>query len=120
VVAPWLLRTLYGEAFASAGIVAQVHLVSVVFVSISVARGRVLVIHGLTRFAMCTALIGGAVNIVLNVVLIPQWGPIGAAIATVATHAMAAVGSTLLYKPTRALGMRQVQALLRPRVQLAG
>ncbi len=119
VVAPWLLRLIYGEAFAGAGVVAQIHLVSVIFVSISVARGRVLVIHGLTRFAMFTAVIGGTVSLALNVVLIPRWGPVGAALATVAAHAMAALGSTLLYPPTRALGLSQVRALLRPRIRLA-
>lgn len=114
---PTFLRLLFGEEFGGAGAVARVHILSVIFVSMSVARGRVLVARGWVRFGMTTALVGGAVNILLNLVLIPVWGAMGCAIASVVAHAMAGVGSTLLYPPTRELGWQQWRALVRPRWQ---
>ncbi len=120
ILAPWLLKVIFGEAFAAAGTIARIHLVTVLFVCVSVARGRVLIINGWTKFAMCTALGGGALNVVLNLVFIPLWGAEGAAAATVLSHALAAVGSTLLYAPARELGRAQVRALCRPSWGLNG
>ena len=117
--APLLVPLAYGRDFSDASTIAQIHLLSVVFVSISVARGRVLVIRGLTRFAMWTAVIGGGVNVVLNAALIPRWGAAGAAVATVVAHATAALLTTLVYRPTRELGWCQVRALLRPGLRIS-
>lgn len=114
ILAPWLLTTIFGEPFAAAGTIARIHLITVLFVCISAARGRVLIINGWTRFAMCTALGGGALNVLLNLILIPRWGAEGAAVASVLAHTLAAVGMTLLHAPARELGWAQVRALCRP------
>ncbi len=114
LVGPWLVPAMFGEAYAGAAAVAQVHAISVFFLALTLARGRVLVVRGRGRFTMVSALFGAVVVLPLHWLLIPRWGPIGAAWATVAVHALSGIGLTLAYAPTREVGLDLLRAMARP------
>ncbi len=114
--APWIIPLLFGDEYSEAVRVAQIHIVSVFFICLTLARGRVLVVQGMVKFTMVSSLAGCVCSLILNAVLIPTHGAIGAAVATVISHALAGVGMTLAYKPARPVGWRLIHAMARPRL----
>lgn len=97
----WLVTLLYGESYREAGQVLMVHIWAGVFVFLGVASGRWLISENLQWIAFYRTFSGAIINIILNFVLIPIYGLIGAAIATVIAQTMAAFVCDILSKKTR-------------------
>ena len=114
LAAPWIVRVAYGQAFAAAGPILAVHIWSSIFVFLGVARGQWLVNERLQRFYLVTVLAGAVMNVVLNFLLIPRWGGLGAAYATVASYALAAWLASYFHPAVRATATMQSRALLIP------
>lgn len=77
-----LVVILYGPAFAGAGPILAVHIWTAVFVFLGVAQGPWFVIEKLTKLSLKRTLGGAIVNVGLNLYLIPRFGGIGAAVAS--------------------------------------
>ena len=114
LAAPWLVRVAYGGAFAAAGPILAVHIWSGVFVFLGVARGQWLVNEGLQKFYLLATLAGAVANVLLNLALIPRWGGMGAAVATVISYALAAWVASYFHPAVRATAAMQLRALLIP------
>lgn len=113
-ISPWLFATVYGHGFAGADRVFQIHLWACLFVFLGVARGPYLLNEGFARFSFLSTAYGAATNVSLNLLLIPRFGAVGAAVATVISQALSTTVSSLLWAPARANGWLQVRALLLP------
>lgn len=113
-IAPWIFSAVYGKGFSGADGVFQIHLWACLFVFLGVARGGYLLNEGYTRFTFIATAGGACVNIGLNFVLIPRYGPKGAAWATIISQAISTTASSCLWAPTRANGWLQIRALLLP------
>ncbi len=114
LASPWLVRAAYGPAFAAAGPILAVHIWSSVFVFLGVARGQWLVAERLQGFYLAATLAGAVVNVGLNLVLIPRWSGLGAAVATVVAYGAAAWLASYLHPAVRAAAAMQTRALLLP------
>ena len=114
LVAPWVVRVAYGAEFAAAGPILAVHIWSSVFVFLGVARGQWLVNEGLQKFYLGTTCAGAVANVALNLVLIPRWGGLGAAWATVVSYGLAAWLASYAHPAARATAAMQTRALLIP------
>jgi O-antigen/teichoic acid export membrane protein len=114
VASPWTIRLLYGVRFAEAAPILMVHAWAMVFVFLGVARGQHLVNAGLTRVALGFTISGALLNMGMNLLLIPRWGGLGAAIATVCSYAVASWLSSFFHRDTRWVGLSQTHALLLP------
>ena len=114
LTAPWLVRVAYGTPFAASSAIVVVHIWSIVFVFLGVARGQWLVNERLQRFYLMVTLSGAVINIALNFVFIPRWGGVGAAWATVFAQATAAWLSSFCSRDVRSAGWMQTRALLVP------
>ncbi|HEU0336686.1 MAG TPA: oligosaccharide flippase family protein [Gaiellaceae bacterium] len=92
LLSPWLVELLAAEAFASASrVVAPLAFAAVAFgayVVIAIGLGRA----RRTQFNWVVTGAAAAVNVALNLILIPPYGMMGAAAATVAAYATMAVG----------------------------
>ncbi len=108
----WLIVKLYGVSYQAAGPVLAVHIWASLFVFYGIAQGPWDLTENLTRLAMARMLGGATANIALNLVLIPVYGALGAAIATVVSQALAAVLLNLLHKKTRQIFYCQLKSLL--------
>src|SRR5690606_9999514 len=84
--------------------VLQVHIWSGVFVFLSTSSSQYLVAENLTRITLVQTIIGAAVNITLNYLLIPSLGIMGAAYATLVALA-ATLFSVFLFPQARAQGI---------------
>lgn len=78
----WLVKTLYGEIYMQAADVLVVHIWAGVFVFLGVAFSSYLVAENLPRKAFYRTLLGATINVILNLILIPSYGLLGAATAT--------------------------------------
>lgn len=105
----WIVRTLYGHQFDAAGPVLAVHLWASIAVFLGVASSQHLLVEGLQLVSFYRTLIGVGCNIVLNLVLIPRIGAMGAAIATVVSYFVATF-SMVFFRSTRAHTMHLLLA----------
>ena len=78
-----VISALYGNAYQSAGLVLAVHVWSSVFVFLGVVTTNWLLSERLQLIGLQRTLVGAFINICLNLILIPRFGAIGAASATV-------------------------------------
>lgn len=107
-----LVVWLFGEAYTSAGPVLAVHAWSCLFVFLGVSRGQYLVAEALYLYSMYTTGMGAVLNIGLNLWLIPVYGPLGAAWATLAAQAFAAVLSCFIFSRLRGTGWMLLRAMV--------
>ncbi len=109
--AKWFVVLLYGPAYAASGGVVVVHVWVGLFVSLGVVQSAWLVNEGLTRLSLYRTLMGAVANVLLNLWLIPVFGIMGAAIATLISQAVAATLSNLLFSATRPIFVMQMKGL---------
>ena len=77
-----LARILYQKSFFNAWQYSSVLLLSVMFNSLTIIIGSIFSAVKETKAIATTTVMSAAVNTILNVLLIPAWGALGAAIAT--------------------------------------
>ena len=112
VLADPIINLLYGPSYREASGMFVVLMWTGLFVALGVAREAWVVTEGLMRFSFATTVAGAITNIVLNVILIPRWGALASAWATLVAQAVAVSFSTLLYAPTRRIFVMQLKALI--------
>jgi len=84
-----LIYKLFKPEYAYAAPVLSVHIWSGVFVFLGAASGQYLIAENLNKLTFIRTGFGAIVNIVLNLVLIPKMGMMGAAISTLVAYASA-------------------------------
>jgi O-antigen/teichoic acid export membrane protein len=100
-ISDWIILNLYGKPFISASGVLAVHIWACVFFFLGSANGRWLIVEGYTKIAFARNFIGAAINIILNLILIPIMGIMGAAFATIFSLVFAFHLYFLFHKKTR-------------------
>jgi PST family polysaccharide transporter len=106
------VEVLYGADYSAAAPVLVIHIWSALFVFWKRAQGEWLINDGYLKFGLCRALIGAITNIGLNTLLIPRYGPIGAAVATLVACFISVVPVNLLFAPARPILKMQLRSLL--------
>jgi PST family polysaccharide transporter len=86
VVSPVLIELLFGSSFAESSAVLRVHIWAAVAVFLGVASSQYLTNEGLQKLSLYRTMVGLVINIVLNLILIPSCGAVGAAIATLVSY----------------------------------
>ena len=84
--AGFVVDLLFGGSFAEAANIIVIHVWSSVFVFLGVASGKWVVAEGRSELALQRTLCGLGANIGLNMLLIPKYGGLGAAYATLAAQ----------------------------------
>ena len=107
-------RFLYGNQYEGAGPILAIHIWAALFVFLGVAQGPWNINEGLTKLALLRTSLGAVANIVLNLVLIPKFGPIGAAFATTVSYALSAVVLNAFSSKTRLIFRLQLSSMLPP------
>ncbi len=86
-ISPLLIQILFGSSYHEAVVPLQILFVNASFVFLSMAFANPLTANGKNREYLQIVMTGAAVNVVLNILLIPSFGLIGAAVATVLSEA---------------------------------
>lgn len=103
---------LYGTSYAEAGPILAVHIWAGISVFLGVARESWMTSEGLMKYSFITTLGGAVTNIALNYVLIPIYGPMGAAIATVVAYTVAGFAMCFVFRATRPVAKMMAKALI--------
>jgi O-antigen/teichoic acid export membrane protein len=90
LLADQLITTILGNRFKLAAPVLKIHIWAGVFVFLGVSSGKWFLTENLTRLLFYRTLSGAIVNVLLNFLLIPRYGILGAAYATCAAQFCAA------------------------------
>jgi O-antigen/teichoic acid export membrane protein len=114
LLASWALSIVFGDAYGRAGPMVAVLVWSLPFTNLGVARGSYLTAMNWKYAYLFMVALGGVVNVVLNLALIPRWGGMGAVIASCISYWLAAHGACYLYPPLRPTGNMLARALVRP------
>jgi len=107
-----VVRVLYRSQYEGAGPILAVHIWAALFVFLGVAQGPWSINEGFTRLALFRTVLGAVVNVFLNLIWIPRFGPIGAAIATTASYALSAVLLNFASGRTREIFWMQLKSIL--------
>ena len=102
---------IFGAAYAAAGPILSIHIWASVFVFLGVAGGRWFIVEGRQILSMQRTALGAVVNVALNFVLIPRFGPIGAAWATVISYSVSDLFFDAIQPVTRPLFYMKCNAL---------
>lgn len=111
LTANFFISVLFGASYNEAAKVLVVHTWAGVFVSLGVASGSWYSTESLQRFVLYRTLLGALINIIMNLYLIPKYGIIGAAFATVISQAMASFLLDGVSKQTRIVFFMKLKAL---------
>jgi O-antigen/teichoic acid export membrane protein len=93
------IQLLFGTKYLSAIPVLQIMSWKTVFVALFSASGQIIIIENMQKFAAIRNVVGCFVSVLLNLLLIPKWGIIGSAYATILTMAFSGYFSHIFIKP---------------------
>jgi O-antigen/teichoic acid export membrane protein len=113
-----IIHLIYGAAFSQAADVLKVNIWTGVFVFLGVASSSWLVTENLQRISLIRTTLGAVMNIVLNLILIPRMGIIGAAYATLTSQATASYIAYAFSKTTYRTFVMQSKAFVPPVVPI--
>lgn len=111
VIAQPLIMLVFGSAYESAAWILIVHVWGGIFLAMSGVSYRYFIAEGLQKYSFYRGLTGLMVNVLLNIWLIPLYGAMGAAIATVVSQFMALYLFNATNSKTRDMFNMQTRAL---------
>jgi O-antigen/teichoic acid export membrane protein len=109
-----VVTLLFGEAYTESGPVLAIHIWAAVFVFLDVASGKWFLAENRQILRIQKTALGAVANVFLNLVLIPDLGPVGAGLATVFSYGIAAFLSDVLQRETRTMFFMKTNALNLP------
>lgn len=109
-----VIKFLYGNAYEQAGLILSIHIWASIFIFMRALFSKWMIAENMFIFSLVTHVSGAFINILLNLVLIPQFGGIGAAIATVISYATASYFALFLHPKTWETSYMMTKALLAP------
>ncbi len=113
-LAPFIIHTLYGNAYAGAETIFAIHIWACLFVFIGTARAQYLITEGLVKFSFLCNIVGAFVNLGLNFILIPHYEGVGAAVATVVSYTISAYLTSFFHPRLFGIGLMQSKAFVFP------
>ncbi|NJD39501.1 MAG: flippase [Geobacter sp.] len=114
-LAPWLVQLLFGSAYQAAAPLLSVLIWAGLFANLSVVRNSHFIALDWGRSLLWATSLGAAANVLLNLLLIPRYGALGAAIATCLSYWVAAHGSCYSHHRLRPIAAMILRALVFPK-----
>lgn len=109
-----LIHILYGEAYRGAAAILVVHVWAGIFMFSQQLTNSWILMENVLLFHLANHAAGALLNILLNLVLIPKYGGLGAAVATLISYAASGFLFLFLYKKTRYLAVKISKSYILP------
>ncbi|MEH2350052.1 MAG: flippase [Nostoc sp.] len=107
-----IIMVMFGSGYAEAGPILSVHIWTSLFVFMGLATSPWFIAEGLNNVSLGKTLFGAILNIILNLFLIPKYGGLGAASATIISQAAATFICNAFDSRTQKIFKIQVRSLL--------
>lgn len=115
VLAPWLVKLLFGAAYQPAAPLLAVLIWAGLFANLTVVRNAQLIAEERGKALLFSTSLGALANVAANLLLIPRFGAMGAAIATCISYWVAAHGAGYASPALRPTAAMILRALYYPR-----
>jgi O-antigen/teichoic acid export membrane protein len=109
-----VIKILYGNAYEESGLILSIHIWASVFIFMRALLSKWLIAENMFIFSLVTHASGAIINILFNLLLIPKFGGVGAAIATLISYATASYFALFLHSQTWVMGLMMTKAMLAP------
>jgi O-antigen/teichoic acid export membrane protein len=106
-----VIKILFGTPYLGAVHTLQIYVWAGIGVSLGVAMNQYILALNLTKISFYTTILGAIINVILNLILIPKIGIIGAAIATLISYTTSTLG-VFIFKNTRTHGVLFLKAII--------
>lgn len=114
VSAGWLLPFMFGPAYEASIPVLVIHVWVGLFVFMRALLSKWFIAENLLKLSMLSQVLGALVNVALNVWLIPLYGPVGAAYATVVSYGVAGYLVLFLHRDLWPMALVVTRSILLP------
>lgn len=111
-----IIQILFSSVYADAGPLLAILIWAGIFTSLGAARNLLVIAKNWTRINLISTALGCTLNIVLNYLLIPEYGAMGAVIATLISYWFAVHGTCLFLVPLRKTGWMMTKAMFYPKI----
>lgn len=108
-----VIHFIYGDAYAASAGALRIHIFSSLFIFIGTMSYRWLVVENLQKYWMINTAVGAVTNVILNLILIPDMGINGAALATLLSYGFANHFAYLIPRDTRKIFYEQNRMFLK-------
>lgn len=108
-----IILLIFGSDYLLAGEVIAIHILGGVFVTLGVTRSNWIINENLQIYGMIFTLTGAILNIILNLLLIPEFGVEGAAISTIISQGFSAWILAICFGKTRNIFLMQSRSILK-------
>lgn len=112
VIASPAIKILFGDKYLDAIPVLQIMAWKTVFVALFVSSGQIIIIENIQKYAVLRNIVGCFISVLLNYALIPRFGIIGSAVATIITMSFSGYFSHIFIKPFQYLFQIQTNSLV--------
>ena len=111
IFAEQIVIFLFGVEYQPAGILLALMSIRLFFANMGSARSVFILSENLMKFSLMTMVLGTVANIALNYLWIPEYGAIGAVIATIVSFAVTIFLVDMIYSKTRGNVLLQVRSI---------
>lgn len=98
---PYIINVVYGSAFYEAAQILSLHCISIIFIGFLTSSSKELIAKDKYNFIFYRDITGLFSNLILNIILIPAYGALGAAVSTLISYFIASVISNLFFSETK-------------------
>jgi PST family polysaccharide transporter len=114
LLAPLVIPVLFGEAYRDSALLLSIHVWAGAFVFMRALVSKWLIAEHLLKFSLISHGLGAVINITANYLLIPSFGGVGAAYATVLSYAVASYLTFWLHPSTIPIAKIMSRSLILP------
>ena len=100
-----IINIIFGNEFQSAAPVLTIYIWAGVAVFLGVASSKYLITENFTKLSFFRTFIGMIFNVILNLILIPKYGIVGAAVATLVSYSVATFSLIFISKTSLQIKM---------------
>ncbi|WP_422446302.1 MULTISPECIES: flippase [unclassified Endozoicomonas] len=98
-----LIQLLFGDQFSDSAPILSILVWKLLFIYLAALNSRILVINGWTHIELIKSILAAVLSVVMAFTLIPMYGTIGAAMASVSSFMVADLLLYVIFKETRPL-----------------
>jgi O-antigen/teichoic acid export membrane protein len=109
-----IILFVFGPEYSASSEILVVHIWAAIFIFMRAAFSKWILIENVLMFSLITQGLGAVVNVALNFILIPHYGGLGAAYATLFSYATASYLSLVLYSRSRIVFNMMTLAMFAP------
>jgi PST family polysaccharide transporter len=109
-----IVFALFGAQYAGAAVILRIHIWGGVFIFQRAVASKWMIAENLFVFSFVSHGVGALLNVALNLLLIPRWGGVGSAVATVISYAGASYLFTFCSRRTWPMARMMTETLLLP------